>query len=91
MKRVRLDRLLPSMATLLLGLLGFSSCGTLRPKPSETKKPPVIPRRDSIARPPYGEAVLMYGTPYKQYETKEVPKETPLGPSRPEKKKGEDR
>ena len=70
--------LLSAVLIAVSGLLGLAGCKAVqKPKTPDTQVPE-IPQRDTI-RPPYGEAVAMYGTPYRRYELKSaVPFEEPV-------------
>lgn len=73
-----LRKLLVSGAMAVLGVLGFSSCKTAqKTKSAQPEEKPEVLLRDSV-RPPYGEAVLMYGTPYRRYEQKRQVPEAPI-------------
>ena len=66
----RHHNLIRAAALALISLIGFAGCRTLPNKSKEPRKEqPVIPKRDTIQRPPY-EAVAMYGTPYRRFEPK---------------------
>ena len=58
-------------ALAVIGVLGLGGCKTIQKTKTPEPDKPVIPQKDSI-RPPYGEAVLMYGTPYRKYEMKDA-------------------
>lgn len=64
-----LRKLLTVGALSILGVLGFSGCKSAQKTKTPPPEKPVIPQRDSI-RPPYGEVIAMYGTPYRRYDTK---------------------
>ena len=74
--RNQIKKLLIVGATALLGALGFSSCRSAQLTKTPPPKKPTIPKRDTI-RPPYGEVIAMYGTPYRRFEEKES---VPHGP-----------
>lgn len=77
--RRKIRQWLVTGAFALLGMLGIGGCKTTQKAKTPPEKP-MIPRRDTI-RPPYGEVIAMYGTPYRRYEEKREVPEIPDTPS----------
>lgn len=69
-----LRKILAAGAFAVLGVLGFGGCKTAQKTKEPKQERPEIPQMDSI-RPPYGEAIAMYGTPYRGYEMKDAVRE----------------
>lgn len=66
-----IGKFLATAALATLGVLGMGGCKSAQKTKTPPPEQPVIPQRDTI-RPPYGEAVAMYGTPYRGFETKKA-------------------
>lgn len=74
-ERLQLRKILVAGAFVVLGVLGLGSCKTAQKSKTPLPEEPTMPQRDTI-RPPYGEPVAMYGSPYRGYELKDlVPEE----------------
>ncbi|TFH94459.1 hypothetical protein [Porphyromonas levii] len=82
MKKKRFKRNLLTIGA--LGVLSLTGCKTAQKTKTPPPERPVLPEQDSI-RPPYGEIILMYGTPYREYETKDAVPHEPTTTPKPDK------